>query len=218
MSISVAKEWISQRLSLSHFNDARATLSSPTGRTPVNEASMSGGAAARITHKLHIVANANHSLGLRQTTSSRFDFVPSASCIPGYVRGKNASVIKQPELLRHPSPSAAQCQSLCELYPKCIAAEFIHPKESKAALKRARKASKQLAPSPPLPPPTPGPRMGTCVLHQGCLERKRAPYPIRADVMHRWGPTWPRDMRPSSLEWKTNAVLVTVTYQASLRW
>ena len=100
--------------------------------------------------------------------------------------GANQSLTdEQPPLHSQSIATAAQCQALCaERGTACVAAEYRHPD-----------------------PASPG-SDGTCALHSGCMERQRAAYPKRVDVMHRWGPTWPTGATPNSVRWRLNATLV----------
>ena len=164
-----------------------------------------------------IAADANRSLGLRLTSSGGFDYVPSAACRPGIApstisdNDKHPPILEQAALREVPAKSAAACEALCiAAGHECNAAEFVHP----GAHLKLRRPGNATSTSPSLPPVPPS----RCILHRGCLERERASWPTRSDVMHRWGPTWPADAVPNSVRWTTNLTLVTVTHSASLSW
>ena len=160
---------------------------------------------------LAVAVGADRRLGLRRTGHGHtFDYTPSAMCKHGFAKptnpnsdDKNQPMIStpQPPLETRPAKSAAECETFCEEKgPACQAAQFDHPRRH---------------------PPESGAgasSIGSCTLHTGCLERHRAAAPTRSDVMHRWGPTWPGDVSPSSVKWETNATLVVVAYSAPMGW
>ena len=166
-------------------------------------------------------------------SSSAFDYTPSARCAPGFAAANIAENDQEPPLTRQPSIGhhyvvhRDECEALCRKHHECVAAEFHHwGPRSRFARQAARlyKAKVQncasqidciqrysglkvpLPKALPLPPAPPTPALPTCVLHRGCLQRDSAPAPGRVDVMHRWGPTWPPGMPPSSVRWTTNAM------------
>ena len=133
----------------------------------------------------HVAAFANHSFGLR-TTSSTFDYTPAASCKPGVVFSKTDAGVQisppeqqeQPPLDEQNVSSAAACEALCEHWPvrgACNAAEYHHPQLTPNVSVSTGLSSAGLK----------GEGLGRCILHRGCLERVRATHPKRVDVMHR---------------------------------
>ena len=146
-------------------------------------------------------ADANRNLHLRRTgPHSPFDFTPSARCsYPTKGIG--------PHLLLREVENATECEALCATTPRCIAAQYNHPTCNATTREEVEKSRDR-----------PCHTMPTCVLRASCLERIRAGPPERADVYHRWGPTWPPAVTPSTVQWHMNATLVIVSYKASLAY
>lgn len=141
----------------------------------------------------------NRSLYLRTTGSTAFDFTPAARC---YYQGSGEVVrgSSYPRLAMKDVADVAECERYCAARSDCLAAQFNHPgcpmsDSSEGCLRKPQ-----------------------CVLFAQCLERARAGAPMRSDVLHRWGPTWPPRATPNHVRWQTNAALVIVSYKASLSY
>ena len=145
--------------------------------------------------------NGDKTFGLRATSDpGGFDYAPAGRCL-------STSILLERDVM-----NAAECQFLCTRTPNCVAAQLNHPWRN----------GKPCALQPPRKTPT-DPKCvegrSECQLFSSCLERVRAPPPMRSDVMHRWGPSWqPEGLKPSQVKWESNATLVIVSYHASLAW
>lgn len=184
-------------------------------------------------------AFANQSLGLR-TTASAFDYFPSSRCVnstgPPLLVDKNirdhaaceALCIATPKCMAaqfdHPFAPTQPCTNETNPspdpdeerdYENCVTKCASHKKPDNSTLPKCKARCHAARLSVRLQPCLLQPQ---CVLYDFCLERISAPQPTRSDVMHRWGPTWPRGKRPHDVEWKANATIVIVSYRASLAW
>jgi hypothetical protein len=166
-----------------------------------------------------MAVRANESFGLRRSDAP-FDYVPAARCVSP----------APPLLVHNDTADVRACTALCAGTRGCVAAQLnyawtdymacnasddsdpLATDKSSSRLRDRRRAALNLASSPTCL------RQPQCELHAHCLERTRAPYPVRSDVMHRQGPVWPPGATPSGVRWRANATLVIVSYKMSLAW
>ena len=152
----------------------------------------------------------NLSLGLR-ATSGQFDFTPATRCITK----------TDPLLPAREVADAAECEAWCMATQGCNAAQFNHPWRVGLPCSRNDPDTELVVKdtkAPNFQRQQPCIEKPTCDLYAHCLERARAAQPMRSDVFHRWGPTWPPNRTPNDVRWRTNATIVMVSYHASLSY